>query len=549
MMPANDDGRSLRLTLQEGLFLAAVVLAWAVFVVLLGKDTSWDFRNYHWYAPYSFLNGREGFDIAVAHAASYYNPLADVPYYWLAVHTPAWFALGMMGAFQGANVIPLYIIARQSLSFPDNRIAAAALAALGMTGGLTMSLAGTTYYDNVLSVFTLSSLAILIGGRSTLIGGSLTRAAIIAGVAGFICGTAAGLKLPETPFTFGFAAALIALGGGWRHMTVRVAAGGIGGFIGFFIFGGLWMLHMDHLYGNPLFPYYNNEFHSPFAALIDYHDTRFLQPFKNEIILPILQVLDWRTTNDLPYEDIRVGLAYVAIIVAAIGWIVSRVTGKTAREPLADPVATRAILAFAIVTYIVWVKLFCIYRYILALEMLAPIVIAVAIASLPIGRRERFLATGIAFFLALLFGHPQFSERVPVADPYVEVLAPKITNPEKAMILLTGQEPLGFLAPSFSPKTSIVRIDGWFYEAKDDTAMTRLVHKRIKDHAKEGGYLYLLADADQMTRAHDALEVYNLAIHWQKCRLFDTNIKGSYQLCPLGRWPDGMPHHKGLAPK
>jgi len=29
-------------------------------VVVLGKDTSWDFRNYHWYAPYAFFNNRLG---------------------------------------------------------------------------------------------------------------------------------------------------------------------------------------------------------------------------------------------------------------------------------------------------------------------------------------------------------------------------------------------------------------------------------------------------------------------------------------------------------
>ena len=41
---------------REWLFLTLVILGWAVFVLCLGKDMSWDFRNYHWYAPYAFLN-------------------------------------------------------------------------------------------------------------------------------------------------------------------------------------------------------------------------------------------------------------------------------------------------------------------------------------------------------------------------------------------------------------------------------------------------------------------------------------------------------------
>ena len=75
------DLRDFRLAPREWLFFAAVILFWAGFVILLGKDTSWDFRNYHWYAPYALLNHRMGIDVAVAHQASYYNPFLDIPFY------------------------------------------------------------------------------------------------------------------------------------------------------------------------------------------------------------------------------------------------------------------------------------------------------------------------------------------------------------------------------------------------------------------------------------------------------------------------------------
>jgi hypothetical protein len=547
MTPANDDGR--RLLPQEWLFLGGVILLWAMFVITLGKDTSWDFRNYHWYIPYAFLNDRLGFDIAVSHIATYYNPVVDVPYFWLATHTPPWFTLGVMGAVQGANVVPLYLIARHTMVLGEHRLAAAALAALGMTGGLTISLAGTTYYDNVMSVATLSSLAILVVNRQTLIAGALPRAGAIAGFAGFIAGAAVGLKLPETPFAFGFAAALVALLGDWRHLVTRVAAGGLGGLLGIAVFAGPWMLRMEEFSGNPLFPYFNTIFHSPLAQIDDYRDMRFLQDFQHQIILPILFSIDWRITGDLPYEDIRIGIAYVMLIVAALAWPVARLTGRGATSPLVDHAAGRAVLAFAIGSFIVWVRLFCIYRYILALEMLAPIVIAIAVGLLPLEKKQRLVLGGALFFIALLFGHPSFSERVPLDKPFVEVLAPRIENPGRAMVLVTGQQPLGFLVPSFPKEIAFVRIDGWMYTASDSTGLTRIVRQRVRQHLKQKGDFYLVADADQMTRAHDALELYNFAIHWQKCRLFDTNIRGSYQLCPVGPWPYGMPHHKGLTLK
>src|ERR1700729_4561198 len=87
-----------RLSVQELLFLGLVILFWGAFVIVLGKDTSWDFRNYHWYAPYAFLNNRLGFDVAVAHQATYYNPALDLPFYLLAMHAASWVALAVLGA-------------------------------------------------------------------------------------------------------------------------------------------------------------------------------------------------------------------------------------------------------------------------------------------------------------------------------------------------------------------------------------------------------------------------------------------------------------------
>src|SRR5215471_8059124 len=119
---STDPERSSELAPQERLFLGLVVLFWSLFVVALGKDTSWDFRNYHWYIPYAFLDGRMGFDVAVAHQATYYNPLLDVPFYFLATRTHAWLALGALGAAQGSNIVPLYAIARSILAVEQRKI-------------------------------------------------------------------------------------------------------------------------------------------------------------------------------------------------------------------------------------------------------------------------------------------------------------------------------------------------------------------------------------------------------------------------------------------
>jgi len=519
--------RDFRLAPREWLFFAAVILFWAGFVVWMGKDTSWDFRNYHWYIPYAWLNGRMGIDIAVAHQASYYNPFLDIPFYLLATHTPSWFSLAALGAVQGANVVPLYIIARQSLRLDDFHLGAALVALLGQTGGLGLNLYGTHYYDNVMSVFVFTSLAILVVAFRTLREGALWKAALISAIAAFLTGITAGLKLPEAPFALGIAAALIAVGGDWKHQGARLVGGAVGGAVGFALLAGVWMLYMDRLTGNPLFPYFNEHFHSTLALARPYRDLRFVPThFWRQILFPFYFTYDWSVADDIPFRDIRVMLAYVAVIGALIVWLARR----RSVDPLMAPEAVRILFAFAIVSYVVWLKVFAIYRYILALEMLGPILIAAAIGLLPFSRRARYIAIGVAFFAALVATQPYYLDRAPLGDPYVSVAWPKITNPRRSMILMTGIGPLGFLAPELPPEIPILRIDGWMLQPKDGSGLTKLMRKRV---AAFRGDLYLVADAYDMTRAHDALVSYGLAIDWEKCNLFDTNLVGAYQLCPL----------------
>jgi hypothetical protein len=291
----------------EWLYLASVVAFWAIFVISRGEDRAWDFRNYHWYIPYAFLHGRMAIDVAVAHQATFYNPFLDIPFYWLATHTRSWIALGILGAVQGANVIPLYFIARSILRVEHRVLASAILSLLCMTGSLTLYLAGTTYYDNVMSVFVLAGLAIVITNRDRLREGSLWLGAAVAFAAGLLVGSAVGLKLPEAPFALGFAAVLLVLSGDWKHRTSRLLGGGLGGVAGVALFAGFWFVTMGHLTGNPLFPYFNQFFHSPLALTASYRDMRFIPThLKTELLFPLLFSIDWGVADDLPFHDIRV---------------------------------------------------------------------------------------------------------------------------------------------------------------------------------------------------------------------------------------------------
>ncbi|HWA30929.1 MAG TPA: hypothetical protein VG867_07515 [Rhizomicrobium sp.] len=520
---------------QEMLFLGAVILAWAALVLVLGKDTSWDFRNYHWYIPYAYLNHRMGFDVAVAHQATYYNPTLDIPFYLLASHVPAWLALGILGAVQGCNVIPLYLIARATLQGEQKKLIAGILTLLCMTGGLTLNLAGTTYYDNVLSILTLTGLAVLVTNRETLAHGSLWQGVWIALGAGFITGLAVGLKLPQGIFAMGFAGALLATRGDTSHRMSRLVAGGIGGVIGFALMSAHWWVAMYHATGNPLFPYFNQYFGSPLALNASYRDLRFVPTtWPHRLLFPLLFTLDWRVADDLGYQDIRVCLAYVL----SLATIPILLLVKRKREPLVDPSAAATLFGFAGFTYLFWIGMFAIYRYILALEMLAPVLVTCAVGLWPLSRRTQLIVLGTLGVVAVACTRPEWIERAPVDDPYVQVQVPKIPHPNHTMVLMAGEAPMGYLIPSLPHQIPILRIDGWMITPEDGSRLTAATKNRVH---KFKGDIYLIAEEYEIGRAAEALADYGLQMRYPDCQEITANLGGPYKFCPVERLTDKTP--------
>jgi hypothetical protein len=147
----------------------------------------------------------------------------------------------------------------------------------------------------------------------------------------------------------------------------------------------------------------------------------------------------------------------------------------------------------------------------------------------------RYLALAGLAFAILVVARSDFLERAPLDDPYIQVALPPIPRPNHTMVLMTGDTPMGFIAPSLPPQIPVLRIDGWMLQPRDGTLLTRQMKSRVAAQLKTGGDLYVIADATDMERARRALRDYDLAIRWTECQQFDTNLVGTYQWCPLAR--------------
>src|SRR3984957_20768255 len=117
--------------------------------------------------------------------------------------------------------------------------------------------------------------------------------------------------------------------------------------------------------------------------------------------------------------------------------------------------------------------MFAIYRYIVGLEMLAPVLIVAAVGLFPAGRRARYLALAALAFAILVTARSDFLERAPLDDPYIQAAIPPIPRPDKTMVVMTGDAPMGFIATQLPPKIPVLRIDGWMARPRDGTQITR----------------------------------------------------------------------------
>ena len=198
-----------------------------------------------------------------------------------------------------------------------------------------------------------------------------------------------GLKLPEMPFCMGFAAALVALGGNLQAANRAADGRRHRRDAGVALFSAWWMLHMKALTGNPLFPYFNDYWHSPLALNSSYRDMRFIPfHFWRQLLFPFLFSIDWHVADDLGFQDIRVLVAYLAVIPAIADLAAAARKRRPPDGQAGDPPSLRLRRGFS---YFVWLRFFAIYRYIILLEMLAPTLIVAAIGLFPWPRRTRYL--------------------------------------------------------------------------------------------------------------------------------------------------------------
>lgn len=511
--------------------MAAAPFAFALVAIGLGKEAGWDFQNYHWYVPFALLDGRLGFDLAPAHHATYYNPLLDVPTYVLATHAPAWTVGAYLGFLFGVAVVLIGAIAHQvvALKNPYLRLCVAtALAVAGALGGGAFPAIGNNANDVPVAIGVFAAVLISIKQFSSAAPALKRESLYLLFIAGLCAGASAGLKLTTLLYAIGLSTAVLVCGSGWRARGAHWLALNLGIAAGFLLFAGYWMARLWAYSGNPFFPFFNDLFHSPLLVEGSYRDPSYLpQTSLSAWLFPFYFTADSHRVAEWDFRDAHIAAAYVIVPVTALLMLIKRFRTQ---GPVAPPAAL-FLFVFASVAYLIWLLMFGVYRYLIPLEMLSPLLIAAALMLWPL-RRSWQAGAILVLLVALQASEKMEIKRLPWNDgAYVAAQTPIL--PEHSMVLMTGIAPMAFAIPAFSHDIPFIRIDGWMVWKDDSSSgLARVMRQRVQQHP---GPLYMLFSPAEDQRAVEAASAYGLQFAAEDCDLVRSNIAEALKLCRLLR--------------
>jgi hypothetical protein len=498
--------------------LAAGFVLFGIVSVSLGQDNNWDLRNYHYYNPYAFLTGRLGFDMAPAQMQSYFNPVSDLLYYFLINHVPPWWLGFIMGGLHGLALGLIVLIAYHALAAREHwaRVGLSLLCAgIGLYGPVFIGELGASENDTALSLLVLGAVLILLRrlGKPESLTGKPGLIALT--LAGAFVGLATGLKETVAVYAVGMAVALAVVERSWsgRVRAVALWAGAL--LIAFLLVRGFWLVELQNHFGNPLFPYFNNIFHSPWVEAQSWADPRYMPASIGEaLVRPFMYVAKNKFTsfsND--FRDARYAVIYTLALAALVTWYVRRSKkSKTASPDEQDgrnPIRL-FLIVFFVVTYVVWQVEFSIIRYIPTLEVLGPLLIL--LLTLYLTRRkwlQTLIVVGAFLFIVVDMQALNYNrmDRLPWTAKFWDVEVPHLSDPDHTIVLIAGGRPWSYLLPFFPAGTRFVRVESNFTNPRSPTRMQEEIRSILAVHK---GPLFLLSRPQHLTANNDVLNAYHL---------------------------------------
>ena len=512
-------------------------IGFALAAAALPTDGSYDFKNYHLYNGFAAFHDRRALDIAPAQLQTGYFYGLDAVYYLLFTSLnrhPTLINLLLSIPYSVAATM-LFLIARLFArhAFVWPNLVSAAAAVFGLTGAATFPTLATAQSELVPGLAILIALArwlVLEDERRNTVSSAL--------VTGGLASVSVGLKLTEAPLFVGMAVAIaLRFATGKRSALLEAFAFGLGGLIVFLALDGAWLWGNAKAYGNPIFPYMNNLFHSDLIALGSWTDGRFIP---KTALMATFYPAYWafyRSTNvsELPMRDPRILLGCASALVVVLAF-----AGRWLRERTAPSIGSFDSLALFLgiaflVSYALWETVWSIYRYLAIQESLSGVLM---LAALPMafGARGKPLMLSGLFAAAVIWTarttqYPWW-DRAQRGPEAISVQLPPL-EPD-AMVLFLDSQPYAYLVPSMPISARAIGVNNNLVHPGASGRLWSMVEAAVRDHR---GPLWGVEDpADDPGVADASLRSLRLARDGE-CFPLITNMEAAQRIkiCELRR--------------
>lgn len=332
-----------------------------------------DFVNYHYFNAWAFLNDRVGYDVAIAGFNAYFNPLIELPLYFLIRFFNNYPDLiyFCQGLWAGGLAFLFFKI---TLMFFDantlkGKISILLSLLIGLSGPAYFLQIGTSTNEIQISVLIMAGLYLLL--REVFITKSGNNWNYF--WSGLILGITMGLKL--TAFIYCVAAGLSLIlfykkiDKPWTKIAIFAGAG----LIGFLITNGFWMMEMWDKFHSPVFPFLNKIFRSEYLPPANFSDSNYLPVnFSEFLFWPFYLTANYVRGDGLMFIfDFRPAVVYLILFSFLIKLAVNYIRKCSLNI---DPMFG-FLISFVLISYILWMTVFSITRYYVVIEVLSAIFI------------------------------------------------------------------------------------------------------------------------------------------------------------------------------
>ena len=490
------------------------------------------------------------YDIAPAQVQTYNNPIPDIPFYFIILAKSHRILYGfLIGALHGINIWLVYMIAYLMLAGINERKRHFLSIAAGLTGfygPASISELGTILQDNILSLFVLGGLILIILIYKNKL--SFKDSLKVLCAAGFLVGFGTGLKLTGIIYYLAFLSTLFLVAPSGRSRILNALVFWISGSVGIMISAGPHMFKLWKAFGNPLFPYYNAIFRSPYYVFNNVLDRRFLpRDIYQAIFYPFYFIKDQHLVSELIFRDCRLAICYALLIVCILVAIYKRYIKKSDTKLFTDFAGLKIsndmrlihifFMVFFVLSYICWEYEFSIYRYILSLELLAPVFIAIMLGHL-FRSEKNYIRSVIVIFVVIIMTTSTINwGRKPWSQDYFDVKIPAIKDLSRFTVVYVGGDAFSYIIPFFPKETRFIGVENNFIKIAPNTLLLEQIKKMISKNDK----LLLIYNQNEKMDYDKVLALYGLEINapnkiaGMSILRIHTNIDDNLLLVPLKR--------------